>query len=120
MASRLVTRTALVVAAGLVAVGVPGGSAAASVAVDQSYPVPASRVTTQDRPDYRDIDLERPELYFSPEVSGYALARTDVVENPCGDGATYAGTSGVEMSSLARRGEGARKKRRRSGFRRES
>ena len=45
---------------------------------------PASRVTTQDRPQYTDVDLDRPELYFSPEISSYAVARTDVAESPCG------------------------------------
>jgi len=64
---------------------------------------PASRVTTQDRPQYRDVALDRPELYFSPEISSYAVARTDVTENPCGSGAAYSGTSGVRISGLARR-----------------
>ena len=65
---------------------------------------PASRVTTQDRPQYRDVALDRPELYFSPETSSYAVARTDVGENPCGSGDPYTGTSGVRISGLARRG----------------
>ena len=64
---------------------------------------PASRVTTQDRPQYRDVTLDRPELYFSPEISTYAVAGTDVAENPCGTGDAYAGTSGVRISGLARR-----------------
>lgn len=64
---------------------------------------PVSRVTTADRPAYREVDLERPELYFSPAMSGYAVARTEVTESDCGDGAAYAGTTGVELSSFARR-----------------
>src|SRR3954447_241927 len=64
---------------------------------------PASRVTTQDRPQYHDVQLDRPELYFSPEISSYAVARTDVTENPCGSGAPYSGTSGVRISGFARR-----------------
>ena len=44
--------------------------------------------------------LDRPELYFSPEISSYAVARTDVAENPCGSGDPYTGTSGVEISGL--------------------
>jgi uncharacterized membrane protein (UPF0182 family) len=64
---------------------------------------PASRVTTQDRPQYRDVPLDRPELYFSPETSSYAVARTDVAENPCGTGDPYTGTSGVRISGLFRR-----------------
>ena len=64
---------------------------------------PASRVTTQDRPAYQNVELDRPELYFSPDIGGYAVARTDVAENPCGTGAAYSGSSGVQMSSFLRR-----------------
>ena len=39
---------------------------------------PVGRVTDRDRPDYQTVDLDRPELYFSPAISGYAIARTDV------------------------------------------
>jgi uncharacterized membrane protein (UPF0182 family) len=63
----------------------------------------ASQVTTADRPDYRDVELERPELYFSPAISGYAIVGTDVDESPCGDGAEYAGDAGVRMNGLFRR-----------------
>jgi uncharacterized protein len=64
---------------------------------------PASRVTTADRPRYEDVELDRPELYFSPELSSYAVARTDVTENPCSSSEAYTGTSGVEISGFARR-----------------
>jgi uncharacterized membrane protein (UPF0182 family) len=64
---------------------------------------PASRVTTQDRPQYTDVALDRPELYFSPEITSYAVARTDVTENPCGAGDRYSGTSGVRISGFAKR-----------------
>ena len=64
---------------------------------------PASRVTTQDRPQYQDVALDRPELYFSPEISNYAVARTDVTENPCGTGDPYSGASGVRISGFGRR-----------------
>ena len=66
---------------------------------------PASRVTTQDRPQYQDAELARPELYFSPEINTYAVARTDVTENQCTSEASepYAGTSGVTISGFARR-----------------
>jgi uncharacterized membrane protein (UPF0182 family) len=64
----------------------------------------ASKVTTQDRPGYVSVDLERPELYFSPDIGGYAVARTDVAENPCTPSADpYSGTAGVQMSSFVRR-----------------
>ncbi len=64
---------------------------------------PVGRVTENDRPDYLPVELERPELYFSPEMSGYAITRTDVNESPCGDAQAYAGGSGVELKGFARR-----------------
>jgi hypothetical protein len=64
---------------------------------------PVSRVTSSDRPDYQDIELSRPELYFSPSMTSYAIARTDEAERGCGDDDVYAGTRGVRMSSFARR-----------------
>ncbi len=63
---------------------------------------PVGRVTDRDRPDYREVELSRPELYFSPEMSGYAIARTDVTESPCGDTEPYSGASGVEVNGLLR------------------
>jgi len=63
---------------------------------------PVGRVTDRDRPDYIEADLERPELYFSPAMSGFAIARTDVAESPCGDGATYSGTDGVKVNGFVR------------------
>ncbi|MDW3214796.1 MAG: UPF0182 family protein [Ilumatobacteraceae bacterium] len=63
---------------------------------------PVGRVTDRDRPDYREVELDRPELYFSPEMSGYAIARTDVAESPCGDTEPYSGTAGVEVDGLLR------------------
>ena len=64
---------------------------------------PVSRVTNSLRPDYRNVDLDRPELYFSPELTGYAVTRTDVAEAQCGDGSPYSGTAGVELSGPVRR-----------------
>ena len=64
---------------------------------------PASHVTTADRPDYRDVDLDRPELYFSPAMRGYAVVGTEVAESPCGDDDDYDGDAGVEMSNVFRR-----------------
>jgi hypothetical protein len=64
---------------------------------------PAGRVTAAFEPNYVSIDLERPELYFSPGIDDYAIARTDQPERPCGDNAPYVGRRGVEMSSFARR-----------------
>ncbi len=64
---------------------------------------PMSRVTTSDRPDYRDVELDRPELYFSPTLSGYGIANTAESERACGDNEPYSGTAGVPMSSFPRR-----------------
>ncbi|MFW2333460.1 UPF0182 family protein, partial [Ilumatobacter sp.] len=64
---------------------------------------PVGRVTDRDRPDYSEVDLDRPELYFSPAMSGYAIARTDVTESPCGEPEAYGGTSGVELKGFLRR-----------------
>ncbi len=64
---------------------------------------PVGRVTENDRPDYLPVDLDQPELYFSPEMSGYAISRTDVNESPCGGTEPYTGQSGVEVKGFARR-----------------
>lgn len=64
---------------------------------------PVGTVTDRDRPDYLDVDLDRPELYFSPAISGYAVARTDATESPCGDGTPYAGDAGVDVDGFFRR-----------------
>ena len=64
---------------------------------------PVSRVTTSLRPDYRTLEVDRPELYFSPALTGYAVANTDVMESQCGDGSAYSGRAGIEMRSAVRR-----------------
>ncbi|MGB1820077.1 MAG: UPF0182 family protein [Ilumatobacteraceae bacterium] len=64
---------------------------------------PVSQVTSSLRPDYITVDLDRPELYFSPSMTDYAVANTSVTESGCGDPGDYSGTSGIEMSSIFRR-----------------
>ena len=64
---------------------------------------PVGRVTDRDRPDYQTVELDRPELYFSPAISGYAIARTSVTESQCGDDEDYIGTSGVELGGFFRK-----------------
>ncbi len=64
---------------------------------------PVGRVTENDRPDYQTIVLDRPELYFSPAISGYAVTGTDVNESPCGETTPYIGDAGVEMNGFFRR-----------------
>ena len=64
---------------------------------------PAGRVLESQRPDYRTVELERPELYFSPILTGYAIANTSSAERECSEPHQYEGTLGVEMSSFTRR-----------------
>jgi uncharacterized protein len=64
---------------------------------------PAGRVRASGRPALRMAELVRPELYFSPSLTGYAVAGTEENERPCGDGEPYTGASGVAMSSFVRR-----------------
>jgi uncharacterized membrane protein (UPF0182 family) len=64
---------------------------------------PVNRVRLSDRPDYRDVPLDRPELYFSPTLTGYGIAGTAEAERACGDNAPYTGTAGVRMNSVVRR-----------------
>ncbi len=64
---------------------------------------PAGRVLENQRPDYRTLELERPELYFSPTLSGYGIANSDSSERECDEPHSYEGTNGVEMNSFARR-----------------
>ena len=64
---------------------------------------PTGRVLENQRPDYRTVELERPELYFSPILSGYAIANSDSSERECDEPHQYEGTQGVEMSSFTRR-----------------
>ena len=64
---------------------------------------PAGRVLENQRPDYRTLELERPELYFSPTLSGYGIANSDSSERECDEPHSYEGTNGVQMNSFTRR-----------------
>jgi len=64
---------------------------------------PTGRVLENQRPDYRTVELDRPELYFSPTLTGYGIANTDSSERECNEPHEYEGDSGVEMSSFTRR-----------------
>jgi uncharacterized membrane protein (UPF0182 family) len=64
---------------------------------------PAGRVRQGGRPVYQNVDVQRPELYFSPSLTGYAVAHTEEDERQCGEDVPYSGTAGVTMSSFARR-----------------
>ncbi len=64
---------------------------------------PTGRVLESQRPDYRTVELERPELYFSPTLSGFAIANSESSERECEEPHQYEGQNGVEMNSFARR-----------------
>jgi uncharacterized membrane protein (UPF0182 family) len=64
---------------------------------------PSGRVLENQRPDYRTVELERPELYFSPTLTGYGIANTESTERECSEPHEYEGTNGVAMSSFVRR-----------------
>lgn len=66
---------------------------------------PANEVTARgQRPVYQDVELERPELYFSPALTGYGITNTESNERECdGESHEYEGELGVPMSSLFRR-----------------
>ena len=63
---------------------------------------PSSRVLESGRPEYLQPEgITRPELYFSPSLSGYAVARTSQSERACPGGETedYVGVDGVKTVS---------------------
>ena len=68
---------------------------------------PAGQIVPGGNPAYSDtiVELDRPELYFSPSLGGYSIVRTSVTETPCdGQEATpYEGDAGIELSSSLRR-----------------
>lgn len=64
---------------------------------------PISRVQASDRPMYMEVELDRPELYFSPTLTGYGITATDEAERTCGDNEPYQGDAGVRLSSIQRR-----------------
>ncbi len=58
------------------------------------------------RPDYREVTLERPEMYFSANISGYAIVDTGVSEEVCPgyeDPGPYSGTGGIQLNSVFKR-----------------
>jgi uncharacterized membrane protein (UPF0182 family) len=65
----------------------------------------ASRVTTDGRPIYADLPVDRPQLYFGTQQPGYAIVNTGQVEQACPDteAAPYEGDGGVRLDSTFRR-----------------
>ncbi|MFZ9628202.1 MAG: UPF0182 family protein [Ilumatobacteraceae bacterium] len=66
----------------------------------------AGQMTSTGNPLYRDdvVGVTRPQLYFSPSLSGYAVVNTSVTEQGCdGSDEAYSGTAGVQLSGIVRR-----------------
>ena len=66
---------------------------------------PASRVTVDGRPIYRELDVKQPELYFGEGLDAYALVKSREVEQAClgGKSKEFSGSGGVQLSSIVRR-----------------
>lgn len=66
---------------------------------------PAGQIRDR-RPVYEEVPLERPELYFSAEISGYAIVDTSVSEEACPnypDPGLYSGNGGIKLNSVFKR-----------------
>jgi uncharacterized membrane protein (UPF0182 family) len=66
---------------------------------------PANRVNTNGRPVYQPAELDRPELYFSEGLSGYAIVGTSVSQEACPGQASgsYEGDGGIALNSVFKR-----------------
>lgn len=67
---------------------------------------PAGQADSNGRPVYSDAVLDRPELYFSDDISGYAIVNTEVKEETCpeqADPGAYSGSGGVLLDSAFKR-----------------
>ena len=67
---------------------------------------PAGQIETSGNPAYRDdiVDLDQPQLYFSPALAGYSIVGTTVRESQCPgvEARTYEGDKGVALDSSIR------------------
>jgi uncharacterized membrane protein (UPF0182 family) len=66
---------------------------------------PASSVTDDGRPDYVELPIEEPRIYYGEDLPSYAVVDTDQAEQPCPGAETqrYEGLGGVELNSVLRR-----------------
>jgi uncharacterized protein len=58
------------------------------------------------RPVYKEVNLTRPEMYYSDDISGYAIVDTGVNEEDCPgypDPGAYSGTGGIKLDSVFKR-----------------
>lgn len=67
---------------------------------------PVNRANTNGRPDYRPLELARPELYFSEGLDGYSIVRTTVSQETCPgqqNAGAYEGDGGIALDSVFKR-----------------
>ena len=65
----------------------------------------ASRITSDGRPIYAPLEVDRPQLYFGTQQPGYAIVNTNQVEQACPDteAGPYEGDGGIRLNSTFRR-----------------
>ena len=65
----------------------------------------ASQVTSDGRPIYEEIGAEKPQLYVGTQQPGYAIVKTNQVEQACPntEATPYEGDGGVKLNSTLRR-----------------
>ena len=65
----------------------------------------ASKITPDGRPIYTPLDVDRPELYVGTNQPGYAIVKTDQVEQACPglEAGPYDGDAGIRLNSTLRR-----------------
>ncbi|MEY4361403.1 MAG: hypothetical protein RL391_709 [Actinomycetota bacterium] len=65
----------------------------------------ASRITSDGRPIYAPLEVDRPQLYFGTQQPGYAIVNTNQVEQACPDteASPYEGDGGILLNSTFRR-----------------
>lgn len=68
----------------------------------------AAQAQSDGKPVYRNdiVQVDKPQLYFSPTLGGYSVVKTSVTEQACqgvADAGPYDGTAGVQLNSGLRR-----------------
>ena len=66
---------------------------------------PSAKISDR-RPVYREVKLDRPEMYYSDDISSYAIVDTGVNEEDCPgypEPGAYSGTGGIKLDSVFKR-----------------
>ena len=66
---------------------------------------PASEVGANNRPLYKNLPADHPELYFSAAITDFAIVNTSTSEKPCegSDASPYTGEGGVKLDSAVKK-----------------